>query len=279
MCNYHQWLNGGSFFNALFAAFVTAFFAFVGGVIYYKYERCQLGEKIAYQLKWEILENITNTYDHIKSNKQEETFLEFNNLDPESSILEANSYYLSRFSVRNEFFKSRVGDLNLLAGGVLMKDVLNFYSMLYTVDESEKQLHNVFANKVPLKVKTVIGISKDICENTKKMRTIGAQAVGKIMYYYDNYDFAIKKIDEPELVPKEILAELDQKTLIYLDKIKSGQTISAYDLASSTQLLNPSIYDCGFSFDVCALATAHYLLLKTGMVDDSLLFYNGYVKR
>jgi len=278
--NNTKWLDKKSFSSAVLGAVLSAVFAFIGGIFYFNYEQDQLGRNIASQLEWEILDNITNIYNSSISNKQEETFLAFNQFDPESSILDTKSYYINRFSIRDSVFTARVGDLHLLKGGVLMEDVLNFYSMLHTVDENERQLFNVFENKTPLKVEQIVGISQSINTNTRRMRTIGAQAVGKIMYYYGNYDLTLKRVDSPDASTDEILADLYSKTLPYVQNTKKGDLINAFEIASSTQLLNSQIYQCEFSSpDMCALATEHYLILKTGMIEDKKLVYNGYIKK
>lgn len=263
------------FMSAILGAVLTL----LGAVAYYWFERDQLEHNVAYQAKWEIYENITDSYSDKHLRNQDKTFEMLTSLDPNSSIQNSNFYYLTRHSLRDDFFKASGANLNLLDSPV-MKDVLEFYSLLYSVDESEKQMENIFVNKVPLKAEMVQDISSDILENAIRMRTMGAQAVGKIMYYYDDYDLNIRKKDDPNISSEEILNDLYKEVVKYVGDIEKGQRINAYDLAERLLFLNSEVFVCDSLYsDVCLISTAHYLILKTGMVDDSLQVYNGYIKK
>ena len=198
-----KWFDRKSLVSATLGAALTL----IGGIIYYNFERHQLGRDIADQIKWEVYENITDTFDNVSSYDQAETFKKLSELDSNSSIQNSNLYYLTRHDLRDDFYQARVGNFNLLKGKV-MRDSLEFYSLLHAVDENEKQMESIFVGKVPLKASIVDEIGKDIGENTKRMRTMGAQVVGEIMYYYDSYDLALQKNDELELSTEKLLNNL-----------------------------------------------------------------------
>lgn len=262
------------FFSALFGAFL----AFMGDIGFSYIRNYQEGNKLAKQVKWEIYENISDTFDNVKSFNQEKTFEKIKNLNPESSILDASLLYWTSHSVRDQLYKIRSGDFGLLKGRVV-KDILEFYSLLYAVDENEKQLESVFFNKISAKAETVVGMTGDISDNTKRMRTMGAQTVGKLMFYYDIYDFTIQKNDDINLSTEDILKDLLFKVEKIVKNKKSGELISAYEVAEELKLNDNITYECFSSFDVCALATSHYLLLKTGKVNEEISVYNGYKKK
>jgi hypothetical protein len=268
------WLDRKAFVSALLGALLTL----IGGIIYYSFEQRQLGQDIAAQVKWEVYENITDTFDNISSYDQAETLKKLSELDPNSSIQNSNFYYLTRHDLRDDFFQARVGNFNLLKGKA-MRDSLEFYSLLHSVDENERQMESVFVNKIPLKVETVNEIGKDIAENTKRMRTMGAQVVGEIMYYYDSYDLALEKNDEPESSTDQLLNNLYRQVQEQVNGIDKGGLISAHEIATNLGLFNPNIFSCDSPLDVCGLATSHYLIMKTGLVNEGLPAYNGHMKK
>jgi len=268
------WLNKKSFTSAVLGALL----ALLGGIVYYNFERHQLAQDIAVQIKWEVYENITDTFDNVSSYDQAETFKKLTKLEPSSSIQDADFYYLTRHSLRDDFFKSRVGDFHLLEKQV-MRDAQEFYSLLYSVDENERQLEGIFINKVPLKSSTASDIANDIAENTKKMRTVAAQVVGEIMYQYGIYDLNLKKKDEPELSSEDILQNLYNQVYKQVNSVKKNGLISAYEIASALDLFNPNIFSCDSPLDVCGLATSHYLIMKTNQVNKKLPAYNGHIKK
>jgi len=261
------------------SAILGALLSFLGAVIYYNFERHQVGEKIVTQIKWEIYENITDIFSATESYDEAETFKNIAKLKPESSIQDTKFYYLTRHDLRDDFFKARIGDFTLFENSV-MKDVLEFYSLLHSVDENERQMEKIFDNKINLKAGIVSDIANDIAENTKRMRTMGAQVVGKIMYYYNNYDLNIRKKDSPEILSENVINDLYKEVAKYVDGVKTGQTINAYELAEKIHLLNSESFVCNSAYsDVCVLATTHYLILKTEKTNNNLQVYNGYIKK
>ena len=76
------WLNKKSFTSAVLGALL----ALLGGIVYYNFERHQLAQDIAVQIKWEVYENITDTFDNVSSYDQAETFKKLTKLEPSSSI-------------------------------------------------------------------------------------------------------------------------------------------------------------------------------------------------
>ena len=160
-----------------------------------------------------------------------------------------------------------------------MRDSLEFYSLLHSVDESERQMESIFINKVPLKAGKVNEIGEDIAENTKRMRTMGAQVVGEIMFYYNSYDLALRKNDEPKLSNGQLLDSLYLQVRKQVSEIDEGGLIGAYEIATNLGLLNPNIFSCDSPLDVCGLATSHYLIMKTGLINEKLPAYNGHIRK
>ncbi|MEK7084131.1 MAG: hypothetical protein AAB932_02780 [Patescibacteria group bacterium] len=271
------WFHSKKYIIVLSSALLGASLALGGDITFNSIRDIKEAKRLAEEVKWEIYENISDTFNNEKSFDQEETFKKLEKLDPQSSILNSSFFYWTTHSVRDQLYKTRSNSFGLLKDDV-MKDVLEFYSLLYGVDENEKQLENIFIKKIPAKVETVTSITTGISKNTKGMRTIGAQAVGKIMFHYDIYDFDLQKIDSPTSSTKEILNNLSVKVNEFVKEKKSGEIINAAEVASQLKLDDPNIYNCYSSFDVCALATSHYLILKTEMVDHNIQITNGHKK-
>jgi len=256
------------------SALLGASLAFVGDIGFNHIRNIEDGNRLANEVKWEIFENISDSYSDIVSYNQEVSFNQLKKLKPDSSVLDSKFLYLTTHPIRDQLYRARSTDFGILDYKV-MKDVLEFYSLLYAVDEKENQLEKIFFNRIPVQSKITSDIATDISENTKKMRTAGAQAVGEIMFYYKKYDLVIKKIDSPQLTPDEIVANLLTKVNEFVENKKTGEIISAPEVMDILKLNDPNIYECNPTLDVCALATAHYLILKTGMVDKNFQIFNG----
>lgn len=272
------WFNSGSFWKFVISSMLGAFLALGGNIYFNNYLVKQESVRLAGEIKWEIYENISDIFNNLKCGKQEETFNKLRDLDPNMSVLDTNYYYFSQHSARDQLYKSRSDNLGILKPEV-MKEVFNFYSLLYAVNDGESELKNTFVNKVNAKVATIISMTDDISDNTKRMRTVGAQAVGKIMYYYNVYDFDLQKKDSPELSTERIIDDLLAQANNYLDTKQTDEIIGNVELAEYLKLYDNEIYDCFSSFDVCTLATSHYLMLKTGKVQEDVQVYNGLKKK
>lgn len=272
------WYKGGALLSFVISASLGALLALGGNIFFNFYLINQDSLRLANQIKWEIYEDISDVYSGEKSYKQEQTFKSFDNYDPNKSILDTNSYYWTLHSKRDQIYEARSGSIGILKDEV-MKDVLDFYSLLDVVDKNEKQLESIFTNKVSAKVSTVKDISFGVADNTRKMRTIGAQAIGKIMYYYNLYDFDLRRKDEKQLTTEAILHNLLIQTNKYIDERKTDDIVGNAELAEYLNLTNSEIYSCYSSLDVCALATSHFLMLQTGKMKEEIQIYNGLKKK